>query len=82
MQRSHLTHTVVFALALGALTAVGTKAGEPWAVAGITVFALLLAEDALGDWLLPVAGGAALWWYASTPHGVAELVPLAGSGSP
>lgn len=74
----HLSHTVAFAVLLGVLTALGTQAGGPWAVAGVAVFALLLAEDALGDWLLPVAGGAAVWWAGSSPGGVAELAPLAG----
>lgn len=74
----HLTHTVAFAAVLGILTAAGTKAGGPWAVAGITVLALLLAEAALGDWLLAISGGAIIWWIGSTPHGLAELAPLGG----
>ncbi|MQA62846.1 MAG: metal-dependent hydrolase [Actinophytocola sp.] len=74
----HMTHTLLFALALGALTAVGTEAGGPYAVAGVVVFALLLAENALGDWLLPVSGGAVVWWAASSPDGLGELNQLAG----
>ncbi len=74
----HLSHTVVFAVLLGLLTAVGTEKGGPWAVAGVAIFALLLAEDALGDWLLPVAAAAVTWWATSTPDGLGELAPLAG----
>lgn len=69
---------MAFALLLGAVTAWGTQAGGPWAVGGMAVFALLLAENALGDWLLPVAGGAAAWWATSSPDGLAELAPLGG----
>lgn len=74
----HLTHTLLFAAALGAATAVGTEAGGPWAVAAVTVLAVLLAENALGDWLLPVSGGAIVWWAASSPNELAELSQLAG----
>ncbi|ASR38309.1 hypothetical protein BAY61_28600 [Prauserella marina] len=75
----HLSHTLLFAVALGALTAWGTEAGGPWAVVGVVVFGLLLAEDALGDWLLPVAGGAVVWWvYENSPDPLAELAPIAG----
>src|SRR5690606_371388 len=65
----HLSHAGVFAVLLGLLTAVGTEKGGPWAVAGVAIFALLLAEDALGDWLLPVAAAAVTWWATSTPDG-------------
>lgn len=74
----HLTHTVLFALGLGGLTAWGTQAGGPWAAAAVAVFALLLAEAALGDWVLLLAGGAVSWWAVSSPAGIAELAPLAG----
>lgn len=74
----HLTHTVLFAVGLGAVTMLGTEAGGPYAVAGVALFALLLAECALGDWLLPVSGGAVVWWAATTPNELAELSQLAG----
>ncbi|MGA6165801.1 metal-dependent hydrolase [Amycolatopsis magusensis] len=75
----HLSHTVLFAAALGLLTAWGTEAGGPWAVAGVVVFGLLLAEDALGDWVLPVAGVAIVWWVLSAgPAAFAELDQIAG----
>ncbi|MEU6643169.1 metal-dependent hydrolase [Saccharomonospora sp. NPDC046836] len=75
----HLSHTVLFAAALGALTSAGTAAGGPWAVAGVVVFGLLLAEDALGDWLLPVSGGAIIWWvYENSPDPLAQLDGVTG----
>ncbi|WP_028661648.1 metal-dependent hydrolase [Saccharomonospora saliphila] len=66
----HLSHTLLFALVLGAATAAGTAAGGPWAVVGVVVFGLLLAEDALGDWLLPVACGAVVWWVVENSHDI------------
>lgn len=75
----HLSHTVLFAAALGAATAAGTAAGGPWAVAGVVVFGLLLAEDALGDWLFPVAGAGVVWWvYENSPGVLAQLDAVSG----
>ncbi|RZQ62176.1 metal-dependent hydrolase [Amycolatopsis suaedae] len=75
----HLSHTVLFAAALGGLTALGTEAGGPWAVVGVTVFGLLLAEDALGDWVLLAGCGAVVWWvYSVGPDGLNQLGDLAG----
>jgi membrane-bound metal-dependent hydrolase YbcI (DUF457 family) len=62
----HLTHTVLFALVLGATAAVGSAAGGRWAVAGVAGFGLLLAIDALGDWLWALAVGGA---YGMVRHG-------------
>jgi membrane-bound metal-dependent hydrolase YbcI (DUF457 family) len=73
----HLTHTVLFAAALGAATAIGTDAGGAYAVAGVTLFALLLAECALGDWLLPVSVAGVVSWSVTTP-GLFELGELSG----
>ncbi len=76
----HLSHTVLFAAAVGAGTAAGTAAGGPWVVVGVVVFGLLLAEDALGDWLLPVAGAAVVWWVAENSPGVLDqLADMSGS---
>jgi len=58
-EHRHLSHTVLFALLLGALTAVGTAAGGRWVVLGVLVFGLLLADHVLGD-LVGVAGAAGL----------------------
>ncbi|PXY37204.1 hypothetical protein BAY59_01070 [Prauserella coralliicola] len=75
----HLSHTLLFAVALGFATSAGTEAGGPWAVAGVVLFGLLLAEDALGDWLLPVSGGAVVWWvYENNPNALAELDAVTG----
>ncbi|QWF80048.1 hypothetical protein HUW46_03463 [Amycolatopsis sp. CA-230715] len=75
----HLSHTVLFAAGLGALTTAATKAGGWYVVAGIVLFGVLLAEDALGDWLLPVAGGAVIWWvYSAGGQGAGQLEELSG----
>ncbi|PRX50359.1 LexA-binding, inner membrane-associated putative hydrolase [Prauserella shujinwangii] len=75
----HLSHTVLFAAALGGATAAGTAAGGPWAVAAVVLFGLLLAEDALGDWLLPLGGAAVVWWvYQNSPGALAELDAVSG----
>lgn len=58
----HGTHTLVFAVLAGTGTAVGTALGGRWGVLGVLVVGTLLAVDALGDWLLPVAGLAGTAW--------------------
>ncbi|WP_091509386.1 MULTISPECIES: metal-dependent hydrolase [Amycolatopsis] len=73
----HLSHTVLFAAGLGALTMWGTRAGGWYAVAGVVLFGLLLAADALGDWLLLVGAGAVVWW-ARTASAAGELQELTG----
>jgi hypothetical protein len=75
----HLSHTVLFAVGLGMLASAGTAAGGPYAVAGVAVLGLLLAEDALGDWMLIVSAGGITWWlYQAGPNPTAELNELAG----
>lgn len=75
----HLSHTVLFAAGLGLATSAGTAAGGPWAVFGVVVFGLLLAEGALGDWLLPISVGAILWWYfTAPPDHAAQLQQISG----
>ncbi|SFP51142.1 LexA-binding, inner membrane-associated putative hydrolase [Amycolatopsis arida] len=75
----HLSHTVLFAAALGGATALGTSAGGPWAVAGVVLLGLLLAEDALGDWLLPVGGAGVVWWvYETGPTALDQLDAVSG----
>jgi membrane-bound metal-dependent hydrolase YbcI (DUF457 family) len=73
----HLSHTILFAAGLGALTMWGTRAGGWYAVAGVVLFGVLLAADALGDWLLLLAGAAATWW-AMTASAAGELQQLTG----
>jgi len=75
----HLSHTVLFAVGLGMLASVGTEAGGPYAVAAVAVLGLLLAEDALGDWMLIVSAGGVVWWlYQAGPNPTAELADLSG----
>jgi membrane-bound metal-dependent hydrolase YbcI (DUF457 family) len=47
----HLSHTFVFAGVLGELIAWAGSAWGPWFVLAILLFGLLLAQDALGDWI-------------------------------
>ena len=57
----HLSHTLLFALALGAAATVGVATGGPWVLLGVLLFGLLLASHVLGDWVglaALVAGGA------------------------
>jgi membrane-bound metal-dependent hydrolase YbcI (DUF457 family) len=78
-QHRHMSHTVLFALGLGAATAAGTRAGGPWAVAGVVIFGLLLGAAALGDWLLPVAAGGVAWWiFTAGPDHARELSEVSG----
>ena len=51
----HLSHTVLFAVGLGLAVSAGTEAGGPYAVAAVAVLGLLLAQDALGDWMIIVS---------------------------
>lgn len=75
----HLSHTVLFAVGLGFLTSWGTAEGGPWAVFGVVVLGLLLAEGALGDWLLPVSGAAVGWWvWTAPPDKAAQLAEISG----
>lgn len=74
-----LSHTVLFALALGALAGFGTAAGGAYAVVAVVVIGLLLAENALGDWLLPITLGAVVWWaYDAGPSAMAQLDAVSG----
>lgn len=50
----HMTHTLVFAVLLGGLTAWVTAAWGVPAVLVVLALGMLLAVDALGDWLLAV----------------------------
>ncbi|MDT7726288.1 MAG: hypothetical protein QOI21_2864 [Actinomycetota bacterium] len=74
----HMSHTVLFAAGLGAATAAGTAAWGPWAVAGVVLFGLLLAEGVLGDWLLPVSGVAVVWWVYTAGDELGQLDQVSG----
>ena len=73
----HMSHTLLFAAGLGALTMWGTRAGGWYVVAGVVLFGVLLAADTLGDWLLLVAGAAVVSW-AFTASAAGELRHLTG----
>jgi hypothetical protein len=64
-EHRHLSHTVLFAAVIGYFTAGATELGGKWAVLGVALFAVLLAEAALGDWVAVVFSGAVLWWLYS-----------------
>ena len=75
----HLSHTVLFAVGLGLAASAGTKAGGPYAVAAVAVLGLLLAQDALGDWMLAVSAAAVVWWLrVAGPDPLAELGHMSG----
>lgn len=76
-EHRHLTHTLLFAVLLGTGVAAGSAAwGIPF-IAGTLVAGTLLAVDALGDWLLPVAAVAVGMWLV--PSGGDSLEELAGT---
>lgn len=84
-EHRHLTHTLVFAAALGSACAATTAAWGAWAVVGWLGFGLLLAADRLGPLaLVAYAAGAATWLPAavrssSLPFGPAVLAALEAS---
>ncbi|MFC4859325.1 metal-dependent hydrolase [Actinophytocola glycyrrhizae] len=75
----HLSHTVLFAVGLGMAASAGTEAGGPYAVAAVAVLGLLLAQDALGDWMIVVSAAAVVWWLDQAgPDPLADLGELSG----
>lgn len=62
----HATHTLVAAILLGMLAASLGDRGK-WAVLGVAVTGLVLAADALGDWIVLAVLAAAGWSVAGTP---------------
>jgi hypothetical protein len=63
----HLSHTVIFAFALGGVTAGGIALGGPWVAVGVLLFGVLLASDALGNWVLLVAVLSAAGLFITAP---------------
>jgi membrane-bound metal-dependent hydrolase YbcI (DUF457 family) len=51
----HASHTLLFAVVLGVAVAIMTRAWGPWASFTVLLIGVLLAADALGDWILAVA---------------------------
>jgi hypothetical protein len=75
----HLSHTLLFAVGLGFAASAGTEAGGPYAVAAVAVLGLLLAEDALGDWMLLVSAAGVVWWlHQAGPDPLAQLGQMSG----
>jgi hypothetical protein len=75
----HLSHTLLFAIGLGMVASTGTEAGGPYAVAAVAVLGLLLAEDALGDWMLLVSAAGVVWWLREAgPDPLADLGRMSG----
>lgn len=75
----HLSHTVLFAAGLGFAVSAGTKAGGPYAVAAVAVLGLLLAQDALGDWMLVVSAAGVVWWLTTAgPDPLGQLGHMSG----
>lgn len=74
----HLSHTLLFATALGLLTAFGSAAGGIYGVLAVALIGLLLAVDALGIWLVIVAAAAVVWWWQSAQTGPVRLDDLSG----
>jgi membrane-bound metal-dependent hydrolase YbcI (DUF457 family) len=57
----HATHTIAAAAGLGFLAAGAGASGGRWAVLGVALAGLLLAADVLGDWIITIVIGAAVW---------------------
>ncbi|TWD83577.1 LexA-binding, inner membrane-associated putative hydrolase [Kribbella amoyensis] len=56
----HATHTLAAAVGLGFLAAGAGSSGR-WAVLAVALAGLLLAADVLGDWIITIVIGAAVW---------------------
>ncbi|MEU5695269.1 metal-dependent hydrolase [Actinosynnema sp. NPDC020468] len=73
----HATHTVAFAALLGWWINWATGSMGTWAAGAVLALAVLLAADALGDWVLAVAGLVGVVWLANGTL-TRELAALAG----
>ncbi|MBW4716410.1 metal-dependent hydrolase [Saccharothrix obliqua] len=76
-QHRHATHTLAFAALLGWWINWATGSMGTWAVGVVLAFAVLLAVNALGDWLAVVVALVGLLWLANGTL-VRELSVLAG----
>lgn len=74
----HLSHTVLFAIGLGLLTAFASTRGGIYGVLAAALIGLLLAVDALGIWLGIVAAAAVAWWWQSAQTEPVRLDELSG----
>jgi membrane-bound metal-dependent hydrolase YbcI (DUF457 family) len=70
----HLSHTVVFAFALGGITAALTTWGGPWAVGAVMTLGVLLAVARVGQFaLVGVSVGVASWMTTAIGLGPVDL---------
>lgn len=74
----HLTHTLLFAVALGLATGSATARWGPVAVGVVVVAGLLLAQAVLGDWLLLLSGAGVVVWLGTAGDQVADLEQVSG----
>ncbi|KNX38943.1 metal-dependent hydrolase [Luteipulveratus halotolerans] len=74
----HLTHTLVFAIALGWATNLATQEWGAHAVGVVVVSGLLLAEAVLGDWVLLLTGAGVVAWLGTAHDYVADLEQVSG----
>ncbi|NEA37068.1 metal-dependent hydrolase [Streptomyces sp. SID13031] len=65
-QHRHASHTLAAAIGLGFATSAAGAAGGWRAVLAVALVGLILAADALGDWVLTVVLGAGAWSIAGT----------------
>lgn len=73
-----LTHTLVFAGAVGALCTLVCNAWPVYGVVALFTLVVVLAEDAIpGTWVAPSAFTGALVWFAATPDPAAAVVGVA-----
>jgi membrane-bound metal-dependent hydrolase YbcI (DUF457 family) len=65
-QHRHASHTLVAAILLGMATSSAGAAGGWRAVLAVALLGLILAADALGDWVLTLVLAAGVWTIAGT----------------
>jgi membrane-bound metal-dependent hydrolase YbcI (DUF457 family) len=65
-QHRHASHTLAAAILLGIATSSAGAAGGWRAVLAVALLGLILAADALGDWVVMVVLGAGVWTIAGT----------------
>lgn len=75
----HLSHTAVFAAVMGLGAAWLTATYGRWAVVAVALFGVILATEALGDWIvLPPLVAGSLWALTDLPGFLAELDSMSG----
>ncbi|GAA3878286.1 metal-dependent hydrolase [Saccharothrix violaceirubra] len=73
----HLTHTLAFAILVGAATTWWVSSSGTWAAVVVLAVAVLLAVDALGDWVAAAVVTVWLVWVGRGDPG-AELAAITG----